>query len=131
MQNLGATAEEIAAVRLADRTAQGITPLQESIAEAAIASAQKYGSLTVVRMSHSKCATVTDRLFGQCKNLLILSGDGEVNFYGEGALCASLKEKVQGSWAGGSGLGQEGGNAFWGGYPNQEEILEFVKGSLS
>jgi hypothetical protein len=81
-------------------------------------------------MAHSKCATVTDRLFGRYDQLLILSGDGEVNFYGDGAICTALKEKFDG-WNGGSGLGQVGGSAFWGGYPNHDEVLDFVKKNLA
>jgi hypothetical protein len=129
MKNLGASAEEVSTVRSMDRAAQGITSEQEAIAEEAIAHAEIANNLTVVRMAHSKCATITDRLFGQYKNLLILSEDGEVNFYGDGAFCAELKEIFQG-WNGGSGLGKEGGNAFWGGYPNHDEALSFIRKKL-
>ena len=109
-------------VRLLDRSAQGITPEQEEAAEAAIANREEYNHLTVVRIPHSKCATVTDRLFGQYENLLILSEDGEVNFYGDGAVCIGLQEKF-GGWSGGQ-LPESG---FWGGYPNQIEILETTR----
>lgn len=130
MVAIGATTEEISAVRLADRTAQGITSEQEEEAERAIAARETSGRLTIVRPAHSKCATVTDRLFGKYDQLLILSGDGEVNFFGDGALCADLKEKFQG-WNGGSGLGVKGESAYWGGYPNQAEVEDFVKKSLN
>lgn len=126
MVEMGATSEEVAAVRLADRSAQGITPEQEEAAEAAIAGREVAGRLTVVHLPHSKCATVTDRLFGQYDQLLVLSGDGEVNFYGDGQLCSVLKESFDG-WNGGSGLAQKGGSAFWGGYPNHAEIEAFIK----
>lgn len=127
MLAISATSEEIAAVRLSDRCAQGITPEQEAAAETAIVNREVHGRLTVVRLPHSKCATITDRLFGQYDQLLILSGDGEVNFYGDGALCSTLKEKFEG-WNGGSGLGKIGGSAYWGGYPNQAEIENFIRG---
>lgn len=127
MESFGASAEEIATVRAMDRAAQGITPEQEAVAVEAITKAEVSDNLTVVRMLHSKSATVTDRMYGQYKNLLILSEDGEVNFFGDGALCAELKEKNQGSWAGGSGLGVVGGNAYWGGYPNHDEVLSFIR----
>jgi len=130
MLALGATAEEIATIRAADRAAQGITPAQESEAERAIASAEVGDRLSVVRLAHSKCATVTDRLFGGYDQLLILSDDGEANFYGDGAVCAVLREKF-GGWNGGSGLGQEGGNAFWGGNPPHDEVEVFVKEYLA
>lgn len=129
MMEFGATAEEISKVRLADRTAQGITPEQENEAERAIGVREVSGRLTIVRMAHSKCATVTDRLFGKYDQLLILSADGEVNFFGDGALCVELKEKYQG-WNGGSGLGKKGENAYWGGYPNQAEVEKFVTDAL-
>ena len=126
MIRINASEEEIAAVRLADRSAQGITPEQEEMAEVAISNREEEGLLTVCHLPHSKCATVTDRMFGQYDNLLILSEDGEVNFFGDGALCATLKERFKG-WNGGSGLGQGGGSAYWGGYPNQNEVEKFIR----
>ncbi len=125
MLAIGATPEEVASVRLADRSAQGIMPEQEAAAEEAIAGREVAGRLTIVHLPHSKCATVTDRLFGQYDQLLILSGDGEVNFFGDGQLCAVLKEKFEG-WNGGSGLGQRGGSAYWGGYPDQVAVENFI-----
>ncbi len=124
-----ATAEEVDRVRAFDRAAQGITPDQEAEGLRAIAEKAVEGRLTIVKMSHSKTATVADRMFGQYDQLLILSGDGEANFFGDGALCASLKEKFEG-WNGGSGLGKTGETAYWGGYPNHEEVLSFVKNFL-
>ncbi len=129
MMAMDVTPEEVAEVRLADRSAQGITSEQEAAAEIAIASREIVGRLTIVRLSHSKSATVTDRLFGQYDQLLVLSGDGEVNFYGDGQLCAVLKEKFEG-WNGGSGLGKSGGSAYWGGYPNQTEAEFFTRFAL-
>ncbi|MBI5004431.1 hypothetical protein HZC00_05060 [Candidatus Kaiserbacteria bacterium] len=126
MLAIGATDWEVDSVRAADRSAQGITPEQESEAERAIASTEVDGRLKVVHLAHSKCATITDRLFGRYDQLLVLSGDGEANFYGDGALCAVLKEKFAG-WTGGSGLGQEGGNAFWGGNPPHAEVEKFLR----
>lgn len=124
----------IRAIRLKDRQAQGITVEQETQAQEAVNQNEKLldWSLIIVRLPHSKCATVTDRLFGQYKNLLVLSDDGEVNFFGDGKLCADLKEKFE--WRnGGSGLGIKGQNAFRWGYPNHEEIqkcvVEYVEAS--
>lgn len=142
MLALGATQEEVAEVRLLDRKAQGITAGQEAEAERAISVAKTINGVTVVRMAHSKCATVTDRLFDpnkpQC--LLILSGDGESNFYGERALCEALKGEKTGTapapwdpnqtidtfshFGGWTGGGEETG--FWGGYADQEAILAYV-----
>lgn len=130
MLAMGATPKEVASVRLADRTAQGITPEQEVEAERAIAQAETSGRLTVVHMAHSKTACITDRLHKGAggpgyDQLLIISADGERNFFGDGKLCQTLKEKFEG-WNGGSGLGKEGGNAFWGGYPNEVALKNFI-----
>jgi len=122
-------------IRYKDRQAQGIVEEQEHQAQEAIKNKEILvdGTLTVVHLPHSKCATVTDRLFGTYKNLLIVSDDGEVNFYGDGKLCSELKEKFE--WRnGGSGLGNVGENAFRWGYPNHEEvqkyIVEFLPGAM-
>lgn len=134
----GATQEEVTAIRLADRSAQGITPEQEDDAEEAIYASDAeaiatLGGLAVIHLAHSKCATVTDRLFQYWKDemekLLVLSSDGEANFFGDGALCAELKEKF-GGWNGGSGLGKAGESAFWGGYPNHLEVEAFIRSYL-
>lgn len=131
---LGATPEEIEQVRLLDRSTQGVTPEMEQEATRALAEANAYqlalaGDLVVVHLAHSKCATISDRLFPHWKcgeRLLILSGDGEVNFFGNGALCAALQQKFQG-WSGGSGLGQADKSAYWGGYLPHGEVEKFVR----
>lgn len=138
MLALGATPEEIAAVRLADRAAQGISSEQEREAERAIAAAKTVNGVTIIKMAHSKTATVCDRLFAQDKEqrLLILSEDGESNFFGNGELCRLLQgedtgKKTEqgytiyshfGGWIGGN-LPTSG---FWGGYADQNEVKKFV-----
>lgn len=137
MLALGATPEEIAAVRMADRAAQGITPEQEAEAERAIAEAKIVNGVTIVKMAHSKTATVCDRLFDPEKEqrLLIISGDGESNFFGNGELCMALQGKKTGKtpegWDTYSNFGGwVGGNlptsGFWGGYADQNKITRFV-----
>ena len=121
------TEELIQKVRLQDRTAQGITPEQEKIAEEAIKKAEISDRLTVVKMSHSKTSTVCDRLFGRYKNLLILSEDGEVNFFGEKGVIERLSSLVKGSWSGGD---LDHDNGFWGGYPQNLDIEREVKNLL-
>lgn len=111
-------------VRLQDRAAQGITPEQEKIAKEAIQEAEVSNRLTVVRMSHSKTATICDRLYGKYKNLLILSEDGEVNFFGEKRVIERLSSLVKGSWSGGD---LDHDNGFWGGYPQNLDIEKEVK----
>lgn len=147
MLQMDATAEEVAAVRLLDRSAQGITPEMEQEAERAINNREVVNGVNIVKMAHSKCATVTDRLFSltEKQNLLILSEDGESNYYGDGLLCSLLRGEETGTapapwdanqtlttysnfggWNGGSGLGVKGGSAFWGGYADQNVIKDFV-----
>lgn len=115
-------------VRLQDRAAQGITPEQERIAEEAIQEAKVSDSLTVVRMGHSKTATICDRLYGKYKNLLILSEDGEVNFFGCQKVIKKLSDLVKGSWSGGD---LDHDNGFWGGYPQNLDIEKEVKNLLN
>lgn len=123
------TQKLIEKVRLQDRAAQGITPEQERIAEKAIEEAEVSDHLTVVRMGHSKTATICDRLYGKYKNLLILSGDGEVNFFGAKRVIEALSSLVEGSWSGGDIIHD---NGFWGGYPSQDlDIEKEVKNLLN
>lgn len=118
------TQKMVEKVRLRDRAAQGITPEQEKIAEEAIKEAEVSDNLTVVRMSHSKTATVCDRLYGKYKNLLVLSGDGEANFFGEKKVIERLSSLVKGSWSGGD---LDHNNGFWGGYPQNLDVEKEVK----
>lgn len=127
MLAMGASPDEIAEVRYADRAAQGITPEQEQEAERAIAAAEVINGVTIIRMSHSKSSPVCDRLFNPEKEerLLILSNgkDGsEVNFFGNGELCRQLRNKFRG-WMGGN-LPQ---NGFWGcENVEQDSVLDYV-----
>ncbi|HPO06083.1 MAG TPA: hypothetical protein PLQ36_03160, partial [Candidatus Gracilibacteria bacterium] len=85
------------------------------------------GKLTIVRLPHSKSATVTDRLFGTYENLLVISADGESNFFGDGEVCQAFKDQYPNSWAGGTGLGKAKEYAFWGGYVDQKVLEEEIK----
>lgn len=122
------TQKLIEKVRLQDRAAQGITPEQEEIAEKAIQEAEISDSLAVVHMAHSKTSTVCDRLWGQYKNLLIVSSDGEVNFFGERRVIETLSNLVEGSWSGGD---LDHDNGFWGGYPQDLNVEKEVKNLLN
>ncbi len=147
MLAMGATKEEIAMIRYHDRSCQNITAEQEEQAEEAIKHTKEINGVTIVMLPHSKTATVTDRLFDESKpqNLLIVSADGETNYFGPEDICRKLQgNKIGerpapwdpnqteilydnfGGWTGGSGLGQKGGTAFWGGYADQKEIARFV-----
>jgi hypothetical protein len=125
MLAMGATSEEVAEIRRLDRAAQGITPEQEAEAERALQAREHIGCATVVRMAHSKCATVTDALFGSkdADSLLVVCDDGERDYFGDGIVCAALKEAYPDGWAGGDGYGKAGGSAFFGCYGTSEEEL--------
>ncbi len=122
MREQGFDNDTIQKVRLLDRSAQGITPEQEAAAEVAITKAEATGKLTVVRLAHSKCATVTDRMYGQYTNLLVLCEDGESDFYGDGGIIAELQSRF-GGWSG----GQLPKSGFWGGYADQEKVEKAVR----
>lgn len=134
LQKAGATPEEMAHVRTAERAAQGITPEQEAEAERALAApAEAVGGIRIIRMAHSKTAPVGDRIAiaaiaaGQpIPDYLVLSEDGEANFSGKGDLAAAIHGKFPGGWAGGAGLGKADGTAYWGGYPSHDELLKFI-----
>lgn len=126
MEALNATVEEIQKIRALDRKAQGVTQQQEQQATKAIENLEKYDDLTIIRSIHSKCSVYTDKLYSQYKNLLILSEDGESNFYGETKIVEKLFESFQG-WKGGN---LENGYGFWGGYADQLEIEKMAKGEV-
>lgn len=96
MLAINATPEEIASVCLAERCAKGVSSEDEYAAEVAISECKVSGRLTVVNLPHSEVSTVADRLFGQYNQLMIISSNGEVNFYGEKSFCSTLKEKFEG-----------------------------------
>ena len=116
------TALLIQETRSKDRAAQGITPKQEAIAEEAIANREVIGDLTIVEMSHSKCATVTDRLYGQYKNLLVYTPGEELNFYGDWASVEEIRLAIPGGWS---------GNGSWGISDGSPEMFRRVKGLLT
>ena len=131
MLALGASNEEVMRVRKADWNSQGITPEEIQEADRALGELETEGRLTIARMSHSRTAPLADPLFGKVDQLLILSENGETNFYGDGELCSTLEEKFNG-WSGGAGLGHKGQNAFWGsGDAEQASVLEFVREVLT
>jgi len=128
MEMVGATQEEIQEIRALDRKAQGVTEAQEQEAVEALRGSQEVNGVTIVKLPHSKTATVADRLYqkGMMQNLLVLSGEGEVNYFGPGDICQKFADKFSGAWSGGEGLGDPLRAAFCGGYPNHAKAKEFV-----
>ncbi|GEM_PF-773146 len=89
----------------------------------AIKKAKYLSGLIVVKASHSKTRSICNQLFsqrcwgnGKMAALLILSGDGETNYFGEGSFVKKLVEKFpKRSWSGGSGstIMTPKGREFW------------------
>jgi len=140
---LGATPAEMAAVRAADQAAQGVDSAKMAEVQRALsAPVELAGLVRVLRLAHSKTGPVGDALAidaiaagatspADFPAYVVLSGDGEVNFSGDGATAAALHAAFPGGWAGGSGLGNADGSAFWGGYPPHDEIEAFLKERFS
>lgn len=129
---VGATRDEIARVRAADRAAQGIGPEEEAEAERAVSGAERRcdGRLTVVRAQHARLAAVEDRLRPELggpgvENLLVLA-PGEVDFSGDGRVVLALARRFPAGWYGGA-LPQRG---FWGHAGELPAIEAFVESEL-
>lgn len=113
LRSIGATADEIRAVRDADRAAQGVTPEIEAASRRALASARRIGPLLVVEAEVPTATAIVDFLLFEYGG----PGDADVlvttatshGFYGAGHVVADLA-KISGCWYGGS-LPERG---FWG-----------------
>ena len=130
--------QQKANIRMRDREMQGVTLEHEAQAIEAI---EKLGDLRgkrdiIMTLPHSKSSIVADRLYGLYDNLLILSEDGETNFYGKTEIINMLMEKFEikdefgrsNCWKGGN---LEGGNGFWGGYADQSAIKAEVQNMIN
>lgn len=92
--------ELIAGIRMLDRAAQGITELHEKEAERGLQEARnkyKKGWLEV-NLSHSKTACVCDRVFGEFKDILVLTenatGLTELNVFSSEEVIEELKKEI-------------------------------------
>lgn len=130
----GATSADVVRIRRLDRIAQGVTEEMEQQAEVAISLAENRNGVTIVRLPHTKSPTVADRLFASWpdgkENLLIVGKindeDVEVNYFGRGDVCRTMKETFSG-WGGGQGFGNPDKNGFAGCVTkNPGAIIEFV-----
>lgn len=84
MEELGATSEEIASIRRADRAAQGITPKEEKLAEEAVNQhAVLTGDLWVVQARCSRFSPICDRMYPYTR--LLVYTDTEWVYYGQHA----------------------------------------------
>lgn len=141
MRAYGATPDEIAAIRAADRRAQGITDAEEAAAETALAAAQRRadGRLLIVRLPHGRTAPVMDRLAlndgagpaqvtPSAPDAVIVLSPDEANVFGPGAVITALDSAFPGGWSGGA-LPSQG---FWGiaPAPDQASIRSVVEAAL-
>lgn len=126
MLALGATSEEIATIRLADRKAQGVTDEEEQLAEKAIADNQEFvNGLIIVRALCSRFSPICDRLFPFHK--LLIYTDTEWMYYGKRAdevRSLFFKEFDDGNLF--YGGGEQGYVGIKQNVYNKDEILEMV-----
>lgn len=96
MEALGATNEEVAAIRLADRAAQGVTEEDERLAEKSIEdNLLKLKNIWIVKSQTKRFSAICDRLY-PCQRLLIYT-DREWMFYGDGKseLVSALERDIR------------------------------------
>lgn len=113
LRKAGATAEEIRAIRDADRSAQGVTPEDEGEARRAINAAEWHGELLVIRSQSARTSPILDFLETEyggsgASDVLVLA-PATAGFYGRGDIVEALSKRP-GSWWGGA-LPDRG---FWG-----------------
>ena len=114
MRALGASPDEITAVRAADRAAQGVTERDEAEAVRAIAARRREGRLTVVETTGTTSSAIADRMLPELggpgyRRLLVRMPD-EVAVFADGEPISRLGALYPGSWWGGD-LPNAG---FWG-----------------
>ncbi len=91
MKEMGATDEEIAQIRRADRNAQGVTDEHERLAEISIDKHLEWeDGIAVIKSLTEKFSPIADRMSGKTNRLLVQT-DAELVYFGEGA--AKIAEK--------------------------------------
>jgi len=132
MKTLGATQNQMAAIRARDRAAQGITEEEERQGKTAVANheARCEGELILVKLPHNHTAVVSDLLHADLggpgyRNLLVIS-PGEINFFGDGRWICGLDRTFPGGWYGGD-LPREG---YWG-FNFAQPLVEWLESRIS
>lgn len=97
MQEMGATAAEIADIRAMDRQAQGVTEQDEALAEESV---QKHlekipDNGAMIQSLTNRSSPVVDRVFGWFNHLFILTPDGGLHYSGRGETIERLKARYQ------------------------------------
>lgn len=134
LRKFGATEQEIEEIRRKDRIAQGFTEELEKISQTLFNNAELHNDLglaVILSSPINKFAGIKDRMaLKGVYQIFIQAENGELEFQGDGEICAKLFEKYNG-WAGGEELGKKNGMAFWGGYSKEtDKILHFIKEEL-
>jgi hypothetical protein len=129
----GATADEIRAIRDADRRAQGITAAIEAESRRALAAAERAGDLVIVRTAAPTSSAIVDFVLpeygGPGADDVVVVMPGKLSFFGRGAVIERLKD-VPGCWWGGA-LPERG---YWGAPITDEDgdrLVERVRRSFS
>jgi hypothetical protein len=134
-----ATPDELEWLAATSMAANGLSQAQIAECRRALAAPiEMIGAVRVIRQAHSKTGPIGDALAIEAISAgatspdefppyLVLSEDGEVNFSGDGGTASALYQAFPGGWTGGAGLGDPKGSAYWGGYPNQDVIMAFLK----
>lgn len=80
-------------------------------AQRAVDNADMVDDLFIIRCAHSTCGPITARVFDKqtTQNILIISDNGEINYYGDGEKSKHLFDSIivndsNDKWAGGAGL---------------------------
>jgi hypothetical protein len=105
LRAMGATPEEIRAIRDADRRAQGVSAATEQESRRAAAAAQRRGALTLVRTTAPTSSAIADFLLPEyggpgADDLIVVMPD-KIAFFGLGTVIDRLKD-TPGSWYGGA-----------------------------
>lgn len=114
LQRVGATREEILAIRAEDRAAQGVTAADEAEAARAISLRRREGRLTIVETASSTSSAIADGMLpitgGPGYDALLVVMPAKAAVFADGAAIARLAAAFPASWHGGA-LPHRG---FWG-----------------
>jgi len=105
LRAMGATADEVRAIRDADRMAQGVSDTTERESLRAIAAAEHRGTLVIVRSAAPTSSAISDFLLPEyggpgAEDVFVVMPD-KIAFFGQGAVIEDLKS-VPGCWYGGA-----------------------------
>jgi hypothetical protein len=130
---IGASAEEVAAIRAADRAVQGVTAADEAEAARAIATRQVVGRLTEIRTTSNTSSAIADGMLpvvgGPGHDALLVVMPGKLSAFADGAAIQRLSHAVPGGYWGGD-LPRRG---YWGitlSAQDAERVTEAVRALL-